>query len=194
VETVTFHTDPFYAECRAYSRIKEAQIKKNLKREIAIKCYGFLILKEQDRKLLQERGVDLGITHLDRTLREKTGESGQVRAIVKDLAPPDSGVNPRNLKMILSDIRRLKKLKIYNRDIRAENFKGGKLVDFGSAVTEPHCILSAFDEIAKEEARDTRSEDLVMFDDMVAEEEIETDVRAMPNLEYCQRLRSGAQH
>lgn len=186
---MAFHTDPFYAECRAYGRINEMQIKRNLNQEIAIKCHGYLILKERDKKLLQERGVDLRIIHLDRTL---PGESGEVRAIVKDLAPPDSGVNPRNMNQILRDIRRLKECKIYNRDIRAENFKRGKLVDFGSAVTEPHCILSAFDKIAKEEASDTRSEDLVMFEDMIVEEEIETDVRALPNPEYCQKLRSWA--
>ena len=90
-------------------------------------------------------------------------------------------------------IRWLKKLKMYNRDIRAGNFRNGQLVDFGSALTEPHCILSALDKKVEEEARDVRLEDLVMFDDMVAEEGIKTEVRAMPNLHYCQKLRSWVQ-
>ncbi|KAH8665243.1 kinetochore Sim4 complex subunit FTA2-domain-containing protein [Tricladium varicosporioides] len=187
IETVVFHTDPFYAECRAYGRIKEAQIKGKLKQQVAIPCHGFLILKDQDKKLLQERGIDLGV---ENEFLKRTGENGFVRAIVKDLAPPDPGVDASSLSRILRDIRWLKKHKIYNRDIRVENFRSGKLVDFGSALTEPHCILDDFDKNNKEEARDTRLEDLVMFDDMVIEEGIETGIRAMPNLDYCQKLRS----
>lgn len=184
---MVFHTDPFYAECRAYGRIREAQIKGTLKRQIAIPCHGFLILKDQDKQLLQERGIDLGV---DNDLPQKTGENGQVRAIVKDLALPDPGVNASSLLGILRDIRWLKTLQIYNRDIRVENFKNGQLVDFGSAVTEPHCILSAFDKNNKKEAIDARLEDLIMFDDMVTEEGIKTEIRAMPNRSYCRKLRS----
>lgn len=184
---MAFHTDPFYAECRAYGRIKEAQSKGTLKQTIVTPCHGFLIVKDQDKQLLEERGIDLGAEY---EFLQRTGEDGHVRAIVKDLAPPKSGVDASSLPKILRDIRWLQKLKIYNRDIRAENFRSDKLVDFGSALTEPHCILSAFDRTNKEEARDTRLEDLVMFDDMVKEEGIETEVRAMPNLDYCQKLRS----
>jgi hypothetical protein len=120
----------FYAECRAYGRIREAQIKGSLKRQIAVPCHGFLILKDQDKQLLQERGVDLGV---DNALLQNTGENGQVRAIVKDLALPDPGVNASSLVGILRDIRWLKKLQIYNRDIRVENFRNSQLVDFGLA-------------------------------------------------------------
>ena len=185
---MVFHTDPFYAECRAYGRIREAQIQGALKRRIIIPCHGFLLLKDEDKQLLQERGVDLGIDN--DLLQRKTGETGQVRAIVKDLAPLDPGVNATTLSGILRDIRWLKKLQVYNRDIRVENFRGGQLVDFGSAVTEPHCILSALDKIDPKDAIDARLEDLIMFDDMITEEGIKTKIRAMPDLSYCRKLRS----
>lgn len=146
-----------------------------------------MILKSRDKQLLQERGIDLGI---DRGSLPSGGKSVQIRAIVKDLAPPTSGVNASTLLGILRDIRWLKKLRIYNGDVRAENFRNGQLVDFGSAVTEPHCILSAYDRRSPKEARDARLEDLVMFDDMITEEAIETDIRAMPNRDYCCKLRS----
>jgi hypothetical protein len=176
--TVTYHTDPFYAECRAYGRIKEAQEKGLLKRQIAVPCHGFLLLKQSDKSVLETRGIDLGIG---------TRGATEVRAIVKDVAPEDTGVNAKTLGMILRDLRFLNKLKIYNRDVRAENFRGGKLVDFGSSWTEPHCILECFN---RENARDARGEDLVMFDDMIEDEEIKTEVRATPNTDYCRKLRS----
>jgi hypothetical protein len=187
LERVVFYTDPFYAECRAYGRIKEAQEKGILKRQIVVPCHGYIFLKERDEQMLEERGVDLGRDALDDEFRQVAGEDDRARAIVKDFAPEDTGVHAKNLRKILRGIRSLNKLGIYNRDIRAENFKNGRLVDFGSSWTEPHSILSSLDEV---EARSTRVEDLVMFDDMVEEEEITTDIRAMPNLDYCKKLRS----
>ena len=56
---MAFHTDPFYAECRAYGRIKDAQTRGTLQRQIAIPCHGFLFLKDHDKQLLEERGIDL---------------------------------------------------------------------------------------------------------------------------------------
>ena len=83
----------------------------------------------------------------------------------------------------------MNKLKIYNRDIRKDNFKDGKLVDFGSAWTEPHCFMHSAD---KEEPKETRLGNLVMLDNMIELEGINTDIRAMPNLGYCCKLRSRA--
>jgi hypothetical protein len=181
------YTDPFFAECRAYGRMMEAQEKGVLKREVVVPCHGYLLLQDQDVRFLEGEGIDLQLDVLADELCQAAGGGGRVRAIVKDLVLEDTGVNRRSLGKILRNIRTLNRLGIYNKDIRAENFKGGRLVDFGSSWTEPHCILSALDE---EEARDSRLEDLVRFDEMVTEEGITTDVRAMPNLDYCQKLRS----
>jgi hypothetical protein len=64
---------------------------------------------------------------------------------VKDLAPSPTSVNSRNVQAALRRVRKLNELQIYNRDIRAENFIGGKLVDFGSSWTKPHIILDALE-------------------------------------------------
>jgi hypothetical protein len=78
-------------------------------------------------------------------------------------------------------------LEIYNRDIRRENFREGKLVDFGSAWTEPHCFMHSAD---TKEPGETRLMDLVMFDEMVDLEGIKTKIKAMQNWGYCKKLRS----
>ncbi|PHH91535.1 hypothetical protein CDD83_81 [Cordyceps sp. RAO-2017] len=211
LETITFHNDPFFAECRAYGRIKEAQAKGMLKREVAVRCEGFLLLQDEDRKILEGKGVDFegqdvaesgdcdsgGGDVDDQKQEEQKDFVGRpqkpgkrqgrqpVRAIVKELASPESGVEAWSLRRILRDIRLLNQLKIYNRDIRKDNFRDEKLVDFGSSWTEPHCILEA----DKDEAAETTVEDLVKFDEMVDMEALKSDVRAMSNWGYCSKLR-----
>ncbi|PHH89296.1 hypothetical protein CDD83_6338 [Cordyceps sp. RAO-2017] len=214
VETIAFHNDPFFAECRAYGRIKEAQAKGMLKRGVAVRCEGFLLPRDEDKKFLERKGVDFeeqdvaesgdddscggGVDDqkekeqkdfVDRPqkLRKRRG-SRPVRAIVKELASTESGVKARSLRRILRDIRLLSRPKIYNRDVCKDNFRNKKLVDFGSSWTEPHCILEA----DEDEAAETRVEDLVMFDEMVAIEALKTDVRATSNWLYCNKLRPGS--
>jgi hypothetical protein len=147
-------------------------------------------LGDEDRRILEGRGINLEEDCLDDMAPwspEATRKQRPVRAIVKELASQDPGVNEGSLKMILSDIMELNKLDIYNGDIRRENFGDGKLVGFGSAWTEPHCFMHSAD---KREPGETRLGDLVMFDNMT--ERIKTDVRAMPSKSYCSKLRSHA--
>ena len=136
---------------------------------------------------LREQRVDLDEDVVDDKLLEVNREEGRVRAIVKEFVPGDSGVNAGNLREILRDIRALNKLGIYVGDVRADNFKGGKVVDFGLSSTVPHCILKSMDEVR---LRHAKLVDLVMFDDMVEEGGLVTTFRAMPNMEYCSKLRS----
>ncbi|POR37636.1 Uncharacterized protein TPAR_02165 [Tolypocladium paradoxum] len=161
-EMVAFHTDPFYAECRAYGRINEAREKGTLKRQIAIPCRGFILLHDDHRRMLEKRGFNLDDECLDDDVDFWSPDSApraRVRSIVKELTSQDSGVNSRNLKRILRDIKQLNKLEIYNRDIRIDNFRDGYLVDFGSARTEWHCFMHSADE---EEAKHTKVGDLVV--------------------------------
>lgn len=162
---------------------------------MAIPCHGFLILGKRDRKILEERGIDLSAEGSDQDSldRAKSSANHEIRAIVKDLAPPGSGLNSKTIRKVLKDIRLLNEEGIYNGDIRAENFRNGQLVDFGSAWTEPHRILEALDVRNPEESRDTRLQDLIMFDTMIEQEGIRTKIRAVPNFEYCEKLRSGGQ-
>ncbi|KAH6847092.1 kinetochore Sim4 complex subunit FTA2-domain-containing protein [Chaetomium sp. MPI-CAGE-AT-0009] len=188
---VIFHTDPFYAECRAYGRIKKAQGNRRGKRELAVPCHGYLFLQERDMQILREERVDLNEDAVDNKLLQVNREDGRVRAIVKDFVPGDSGVNAGNIRQILRDIRALNRLGIYVGDVRADNFKAGKIVDFGLSSTVPHCIMKSLDEVG---LRDSKLEDLVMFDEMVVEEGLVTTVKAMPNMEYCSKLRSWSQY
>jgi hypothetical protein len=146
-----------------------------------------LFLPERDMQILRKKGIDLDEDNVNDKLLQVNQEDGRVRAIVKDFVPGDSGVNTKNLRGILRDIRALNKLGIYIGDVRADNFKGGKLVDFGSSSTVPHCIMESLDQ---EGLMDEKFKDLVGFDEMVVEEELVTKVRAMPNPKYCSKLRS----
>lgn len=107
---------------------------------------------------------------------------------MKDLASPSSGVETKKLRTILARIKALNKHKIYNRDIRLENFRDGKIVDFGTSWTEPHALLNALDE---EAANGFRLADKVQFDRMVKNEEIPNPewIRGMRNTIYRKRLR-----
>lgn len=133
-----------------------------------------------------EEGIDLEEDCLPDQL--SSSAPPRIRAIVKDLASKDSGVNEKNLTRILRDIKRLNGFRIYNRDVRKDNFRDGRLVDFGSAWTEPHCFMT--NSADQQEVLDTRWGDLVMFDDMVEMEGIKTTLRAMPSWKYLRKLRS----
>lgn len=189
LRNIVYYTDPFYAECRAYGRILEAQRNRGVRSAVAVKCHGYLFLSDRDRRQLEKRGLTFNNQIIDKDLRQVIGQDTCLRAIVKDLAPEESGIGKNGLAKVLMDIRSLNRIKIYNRDIRAENFRGRRLVDFGRSWTEPHRILDALAEI---DARDARLEDLVMFDDMIEEEGIRTKLRAIPNMLYCEKLRSFA--
>lgn len=190
LKKLIYYTDPFFAECRAYARIEEAPKRLGTKDQLAVKCHGYIYLGDGDKKKLEHMGLDLGTEVLDNKLRRALDGGGRVRAIVKELAPSHTSVNSRNVRAALSRVRKLNELQIYNRDIRAENFVGGKLVDFGSSWTEPHIILDALE---PDDVEDSRLEDLVMFDDMIEEEEIRTrpKLQALDNVneEYRKKLR-----
>ncbi|KAM5341755.1 hypothetical protein ACJ41O_014786 [Fusarium nematophilum] len=168
LETVSYYTDPFYAECRAYGRIREA-IKKGKLRDVAVPCHGFFFLREQDEKMLQDRNIDLELDNVDPDYQRSTIGGFRPRAIVKDLASADTGVDEKRLKKVLLGIIALNRHRIYNMDIRLDNYRDDKIVDFGSSWTEPHILLDALD---SEAAYDSRLADRVMFDEMVEEEEI----------------------
>lgn len=171
MKKLIYYTDPFFAECRAYGRIQQAPDRLGIRDQLAVKCHGYIYLGDEDKSRLERMGLDLGTEVLDEKLRRALDGGGRVRAIVKDLAPSRTSVTSRNVRAALWRVRKLNELEIYNRDIRAENFVGGRLVDFGSSWTEPHMILNALE---PDDIEDSRLEDLVMFDDMIEEEGIKT--------------------
>ncbi|KFA55694.1 hypothetical protein S40293_05243 [Stachybotrys chartarum IBT 40293] len=172
-EIITHYLDPFYCECRAYGRIQEALDDGTIKANPAVPCYGYMYLGSRDERILEDSGVALRYEDSDSESQESTGEQAPIRAIVKKLARPISGVTVRRQGKILVDIGTLNMLKIYNRDVRAENFRDGLLVDFGFSFTEPNIFLEDYDE---ESLRGLHLEDRRMFKDMLNEEKIDIKV------------------
>jgi hypothetical protein len=187
LDLISYHADPFFAECRAYGRIKEQQDKGKLKRSIAIPSVGFLVLGKKYLLELEKKGIDLWEFGPKDATRQEVITNFPVRAIIKELVEDGPGVDRKTVRATLANIRELNKMKIYHRDVRAENFRGGLFLDFGSAWAEPHCILDAMN---KREAEEERGGDLVLFDEMVESEQINTPVRALPNLDFRMKLRS----
>lgn len=80
-----------------------------------------------------------------------------------------------------------RKMAIFVRDIKADNYRGGKLVDFSVSWTAPHLMLSDilfYEENIEEEI----AGELTSFDTMIEDSQIPTWVRATPNEEYIRKL------
>jgi hypothetical protein len=74
-------------------------------------------------------------------------------------------------------------------DVRWSNYKGGHLVDFSSAWTEPHFEFRK-DINSDEDIKINRQIDLAAFDKMVKEElGMDLSVRTQPNPNFIARLR-----
>ena len=186
VQKIIHHTDPFFAECRAYGRINEWRKQGKLTYDIAILCHGYIYLDEKYRKTLEDLGVVLDEESL---ASQPPASLPPIRAILKELASDDSGVNADTAYSVLRSIKKLHSLGIYNRDVRADNFRDGLLVDFGRSRTTPHCYL----EDKPRELLISKGEDFGGFDSMMTDESIRTHVRGTRNLEYTQKLRQRDQ-
>lgn len=188
---LAFHTDPFYAECRAYDQVNRIEEKRRQgsKWKLAARCHGFISLKRKDELILAERGIDLWEDIPEDDEYRKLAEGSPIRAIVKDyVEDEETAMNLPTLKAILRNVHAMNRQGILHRDIRASNFKAGLVVDFGSAWTKPHCIMDAVPVHVSENWKWT---DLRMFEDMVEEEEFSLDdIRALPNPSYLKKLRS----
>ncbi|KAI1422755.1 kinetochore Sim4 complex subunit FTA2-domain-containing protein [Xylaria sp. FL1777] len=193
-----FYTDPFYAECRAYGRIEDGKVNRHsrsprVRHQIAVKCYGYLLLDERDKRWLLDQGHDLETDLLDNDVREALEGDTRVRAIVKHLDMRPSLLHAGNIRRAWKSVQLLNEsLKIYNMDIKADNFIGFRLVDFGSSWTEPHELLQYLDKISKDTARSKRGRDTQNFDDMIEEEEIPTRLRVAPMSRHQLRSRGEA--
>lgn len=214
-DLLAFHTDPFFAECRAYGRIEgystttpgplrkrrqpRKQKPKQIRAKIAARCYGFLALKTADENgYLAAQGIDLWSDIDPDDDYRLQAEGSPIRGLVKEyIAPaPAAGVSAtltvRHYNRMLRSIKILNNtMRIIHRRVQAEAFHphSGLLVSFGTAWTmEPHCIM---DVTAEHIAEVWREADLVMFDDMVEEAGFGNRVRALPDLEYVEKLRSS---
>lgn len=175
-----WYTDPFYAECRAYGRIREGLESGLVTEQTAVKCYGYLLLNKHDARWLKNEGIDLDYELLDHELREALGGDTRVRAIVKQFEKDTTEVHAGNIRKAWRSVCLLNdRLKIYNMDIKADKFIGSRLVDFGSSWTEPHKLLDYLEEVREEMAKANRLKDRVNFENMIEEEEIPTRLKVL---------------
>jgi hypothetical protein len=174
--------DPFFNECRAYGRL----IEHNANGEVAVRCYGYLMIPASREDDLREC---FGVTAWNRPREEYTKPVSRrqpFRAIAKDLVTEDVPLTAKIAKMMLRDLRTIREFKIYKMKIRASNYKGGHLVDFGSAMTTPH-ILFFFQSAWQTGLH--KSDDLGSFDHMLDKAAVVTVNRAMSNQECLSKLR-----
>ncbi|TGJ78959.1 hypothetical protein E0Z10_g9804 [Xylaria hypoxylon] len=188
IEEGMWYTDPFYAECRAYGRIQEGFESRRVTEQTAVKCYGYLLLNKNEASWLRRESIDLNHQLLDRELREALGGDIRVRAIVKEFEKGPSKIHAGNIRRAWRSVYLINSLKLYNMDIKADNFIGHKLVDFGTSWTEPHKLLDYLEESGNFIAGSFRFKDKANFEDMIEEEEIPTRLRVLETSEY--QLRS----
>jgi hypothetical protein len=177
------HMDPFYAECRAYGRIMEVERKQRRKRSLVVPCYGFLGIPAKKEQMLSDR---FGVYMWDREVG-KVSSHEPLRALVKELDEVDLPLTHTTLNRILKDLRAIRKMGIYQQDVFARNYKGGRLVDFSASFTEPHFMLKIRSPL---DVGGFKIRDLVMFDEMVEQSGTKTWIRALPNDRYLGKLRS----
>ncbi|KAM7205837.1 Kinetochore Sim4 complex subunit FTA2 domain containing protein [Rhypophila sp. PSN 637] len=124
------HTDFFNCECRAYGRLEETGHE-----NMVVRCYGYVLLTHGQEKTFRSR-----TSTCPDVLRRVPYLAGvPLRGIVKEWVPEGTeyftaAMAPRMRR----DLKTLNRIGIANRDIKENNYLGGKLVDFGSAWTVPH--------------------------------------------------------
>ena len=164
--------DPFFAECRAYGRVEEFYKKKGGKRKetetIAVPCYGYLYVSLDQEDILREK---FGIEDWNRL------GSRPIRGLVKKFIPTEEPIDikQRSITRMVRDLRTLHRIGVYSRDVSPRNYRGGLIVDFGNAYTEPSCALRV---LPKWLVDQEKSVDLRDFDKMINELGIKTTVRA----------------
>ncbi|KAL9119290.1 MAG: hypothetical protein Q9187_004159, partial [Circinaria calcarea] len=171
LDHLDYYFDPFYNECRAYGKLVEAK----LNGEVAVRCHGYLILSAKREDDLDHR---FAITGWNRPIEEydKLPSKRQpLRAIVKDLVLEDTKWSPLVANKMLRDLRKTRKHEVYAMDIKPENYKGGLLVDFSIALTDPHLVFKFKPDWQVE---GYKNEDLIAFDPMIRDKKVKTTIRA----------------
>lgn len=177
------HMDPFYNECRAYGRFAET----HQDGKIAVRCYGHLSIPAEREDELERKFRIKDWDRPDKEYAIPVAKREPFRAIVKELVREDEPLTQRAVKKMLKDLKKMRDLGVYPLDVRARNYKGGRLLDMSVAMTEPHYL---FNIRPRWQIRSMKREDLLMFDKMISDEGISTWVRALPKREMCEKLRS----
>ncbi|KAL9128407.1 MAG: hypothetical protein Q9217_002898 [Psora testacea] len=183
VEILRAHRDPFFNECRAYGRLVE----KNLNGKVAVRCYGYVTVPaEWEEELRRKFEVDNWNRPHSEYAKAPTRRQ-PFRAILKDLVTKDVPFTEKVVRKMLKDLKRIRGVGVYPMDIVARNYRGGLLLDFSAALTEPHYLFVIK---PRWRVRVYKRDDLISWQSLVKDEGVDTWERAVPNVEYCKKLRS----
>lgn len=182
IETIRFHTDPFYNECRAYGRLME----RDVNGKVAVRCHGHLAIPAaREEELARRFDVDAwGRPEDDYGL--PVAKRQPLRAIVKDLVEDDGPLTEEKLIRMRRDLLKLHKLDVYPQDVQERNYGGGLLLDFSITITKPHWVFEM-----KEPwwITSMKNYDLNMLQVVMLDSGVKTWQRAVRNREYCMKLR-----
>ncbi|KAL8830877.1 MAG: hypothetical protein Q9170_005535 [Blastenia crenularia] len=176
-----YYLDPFFNECRAYGRLTMA----GLNGKDAVGCHGYLMLPAKAEQEIDDQFGEIDWNRPDVDL--PVLEQQPLKAIVKDLITDDTAWSPKVARKILKDLKEMRREGVYAMDVKPNNYKGGLLVDFSIALTEPHFL---FDIKPPFQVRAFQNEDLIAFDAMVQDKKIRTPLRAFQDMDTMRKLRS----
>ncbi|KAI0154528.1 kinetochore Sim4 complex subunit FTA2-domain-containing protein [Xylariaceae sp. FL1272] len=127
-ELIHPYRDPFTSECRAFGRLQEAN-----NENLAIKCFGYIILTEAQEQLLIEAGGgdDRPIQRDDERLKNEP-----LRCIVKKYIESPEYIQHNQFPKMIRDLDAVHRLGIVITDIRAD--LNGVMMDFSRSLTVPH--------------------------------------------------------
>ncbi|KAI0805748.1 kinetochore Sim4 complex subunit FTA2-domain-containing protein [Xylaria sp. FL0064] len=176
-ETAVFHAlDPFANECRAYGRLEETN-------NTNIGDLDFADFR--NLKWVEFKDGDY----------DPRKPKAPIRTLVKEYIESYSLFTPDMIQKMLRNLKLLHKHGIVHRDIRADNYIEGQLVDFSTALTAPHFLLDmelGYNDL--EEIYSFEVEDGYDFDSMIDRWSAVTGIpvweRFLPNFRYRHRLRS----
>lgn len=187
-EDVINQNDPFHCECRAYGRLNETDHK-----DIAVQCYGYILLDQSEEANLERLGFTVK--------RRPAVKDRPIRGIVKEYVPRNGGPFTYDmLPRMRRDIQTLNELGIVCWDVRADNYRGGRLVDFSQAHTAPHMELEWDSPVySRSQVMECCVRDQVCFDDMIEEwNDAHPDRifwhRFTPSLGFGRRLRDPSRY
>lgn len=165
------YDDSFHCECRAYGRLKEANLD-----QMVVPCHGYVFLTPDQEKAFRTRSTYLPWPLIRRPEYADTPVRGIIKEWVREGTPNFTAGMVPGMKR---DIAAMHLAGVINRDIGRASYMGGKLVDFGIAVTVPHYKIDYCKEViarGKERVEGRRQEleylrdiDGDRFDSMIEE-------------------------
>ncbi|RSM15066.1 hypothetical protein CDV31_005146 [Fusarium ambrosium] len=149
IEKLVLYATSFNSECRVFGRLKEVG-----REDLAVRAHGYIPVYLNDRveeqfKNALDNSPLLGDTSGAQLMNHANPEE-PLMAIVKDWVPGEEPAHdeitnkegewlrPTKFPKMLRDLKELHKFGIVVRDIKAQQYINGTLVDFSHAWTIPH--------------------------------------------------------